>query len=850
MAAIHDLLNQITDPKLRERITREWEAATRHKKFGLVFEQHLPEVVPIYSAKPRKGDLVAKRSGSLNETWRVRRVEGGTAHLMKPQQAGEKESAGERMTMPTAELVVVKQFGDPIFPTLMPMDAVQNGPADAPWHALIEADNYHALQLLEYLYAGKVDCIYIDPPYNSGARDWKYNNDFVDRADSWRHSKWLSMMQKRLQLAKRLLKPLTGVLIVTIDENELFNLGVLLSECFPEYLRQMVTIVINPKGTGKANFARVEEQAIYCFPNVEGGVAQGISLDHAVDEEGDESEEDVDEEVTVDASDRSHLNPVFAHLWEKRHARRRGSESSYRHQRWNQFYPIYIDESAGKVVRTGPSIPLGQEPDFSIDPDGLKPIWPIDHDGNHRCWRFVSPKMQELIESERVVLGKFNKKKKTWTINIWERKPNKTKVKTVWWDTLHDAGTHGTTLLHKVLNKRGVFAFPKSVYAVRDSLLPIIGDRKDALIVDFFAGSGTTLNAVTLINDIDQGNRRCLLVTNNEVSAKEAAALSNDGFNPGHVKWERHGVCRSVTWPRTKFAVLGKRDDGSELSGEFLTGRLVEKEKRRTYRHAAFVSPSDLVVEAGLEGAAAKKAHRAAHKKKLALVAMIEALPQSSVTLGCRFIVSEDHTASVLFEPDAAAEWLEALEDKDHISDFYIVARDEKQFKALRAQVDDLLGPLIVQDEEKRPMSAGFPANVAYFKLDFLDKDRVELGAAFREILPLLWMKSGAIGPSPTLPDAPLPDFFVPEASPFAVLLNETRMTAFREALLAREAMQHVYVVTDAEEAFRAISGELRSTLTARNPDVEFVQLYRDYLVNFTINTRAEDAAAGIGGVA
>ena len=245
-----------------------------------------------------------------------------------------------------------------------------------------------------------------------------------------------------------------------------------------------------------------------------------------------------------------------------------------------------------------------------------------------------------------------------------------------------------------------------------------------------------------------------------------------------------------------------------------------------------------------------KKAEKAVEKKKLAFVSMIDALPQNSVTPGCRFIVSEDHKASVLFDPDASAEWLEALEEQDHITDFYIVAENEKQFKALKAQVDDLLGPLIVQEEEKRPMSAGFPANVAYFKLDFLDKDRVELGAAFREILPLLWMKSGAIGPSPTLPVGPLPDFFVPEASPFAVLLNETRVTAFREALLAREALRHVYVVTDAEEAFRAISGELRIALIARNPDVEFVQLYRDYLVNFTINTRAEDAAAGIGGLA
>lgn len=110
-----------------------------------------------------------------------------------------------------AELVVVKRFGEAIFPALRHVESVLRG-GDAPHHSLIEADNYHALQLLEWLYAGKVDCIYIDPPYNTGARDWKYNNSYVDKNDSYRHSKWLSMMKKRLILAHRLLRS-DGVLI-------------------------------------------------------------------------------------------------------------------------------------------------------------------------------------------------------------------------------------------------------------------------------------------------------------------------------------------------------------------------------------------------------------------------------------------------------------------------------------------------------------------------------------------------------------------------------------------------------------------------------------------------------------
>ena len=135
-----------------------------------------------------------------------------------------------------------------------------NSDEDDFWHALIEADNYHALQLLEYLYAGKVDCIYIDPPYNTGAKDWKYNNDYVDSNDVYRHSKWLSMMERRLKLAKKLLNMSDSVLIVTIDEKEYLHLGCLLEELFPEAQMQMITSVISRNGTSRENeFSRVEE---------------------------------------------------------------------------------------------------------------------------------------------------------------------------------------------------------------------------------------------------------------------------------------------------------------------------------------------------------------------------------------------------------------------------------------------------------------------------------------------------------------------------------------------------------------------------------------------------------------
>jgi adenine-specific DNA-methyltransferase len=261
MAAINDLLRQISDEALRERLSQEVVRINKNKKFGLVFEEHIPECTPLYNIPIRKGSLVAKKAGKIIDLYNVLEIDGAIARCLH-------KSSSEIKEFPINELVSVAQFGDPIFPSLIPVDKVENSPDSDLWHTLIEADNYHALQLLEYLYPKQVDCIYIDPPYNSGARDWKYNNDYVDSSDSWRHSKWLSMMQKRLKIAKRLLNPSTGVMIVTIDENEVHHLRMLLEEIFPEAYIQMVTIVINPKGVSQGRFSRVEEYAIFCFmPN-------------------------------------------------------------------------------------------------------------------------------------------------------------------------------------------------------------------------------------------------------------------------------------------------------------------------------------------------------------------------------------------------------------------------------------------------------------------------------------------------------------------------------------------------------------------------------------------------------
>jgi adenine-specific DNA-methyltransferase len=151
------------------------------------------------------------------------------------------------------------------------------------------------------------------------------------------------------------------------------------------------------------------------------------------------------------------------------------------------------------------------------------------------------------------------------------------KLKTVWRQKSHDAGTHGTVLVGDILGRRRAFPFPKSLYAVQDCIGSVVRDRPDALIVDFFAGSGTTLHAVALLNTEDDGRRRCILVTNNEVEEKRAKSLAEKGVGPGDDKYEKHGICEAVTWPRCKYAVTGKRDDGTVLGGTYLDGRLMNK---------------------------------------------------------------------------------------------------------------------------------------------------------------------------------------------------------------------------------------------------------------------------------
>ena len=269
MSKLTDLLRQVErkDPQLAADLGREYKALSSRRAFGLNFERHHPESTEIPGRKVRKGEKVRilPQRGSLDAgdktLWvvqRIDRVDGGrVAHLVEH---GVEDP--EIRFASVEDLAVVSVFRDFIYPGLVSTGDVQRG-GDKPFHTVINGENYHALKTLTYTHKGKIDAIYIDPPYNTGAKDWKYSNDYVESDDLYRHSKWLAFMERRLFLAKELVNPEDSVLIVTIDEKEYLRLGLLLEQTFPEARIQMVTSSIN--GAGSTRSGTFNRSAEYLY---------------------------------------------------------------------------------------------------------------------------------------------------------------------------------------------------------------------------------------------------------------------------------------------------------------------------------------------------------------------------------------------------------------------------------------------------------------------------------------------------------------------------------------------------------------------------------------------------------
>ena len=524
MSALDDLIQEIADKDLRRRIEKEVATLKGTKKFGLVFDPQNPECTPLYDIPIKKKSLVALKAGKLDDLYRVTKIVGDKVSCVKV-------SDRKEMTCNKDDLISVAKFGDPIYPYLQPLDTVCNAPDSSLWHALIESDNYHALQLLKYLYCGKVDCIYIDPPYNTGARDWKYNNSYVD-GDDHPHSKWLAMIERRLKLAKDLLNPRDSVLIVTIDDNEIFHLGCLLEEIFRGYDVCPVIINHHPQGGAADNISRTHEYALFVVPH-------GAKII------------------------KGNKNEKFEERWS---LMRGGTDiRNLRRGRPNSFYAIYVDKQTLAVKSVGRRLAANDEYKNDAVPENCLAFYPIGKDGTERVWRYERDSMLQHINDGEIICTP------NMTLNVIKRRDVKYEpVFSLWTDGKYNAGTHGTNLIREIFCGQNLFSYPKSLYAVHDALKFSTQDKPDALIVDFFAGSGTTLHAVNLLNSEDGGNRRCILVTNNEVSDVEEKILRRAGHTHADDEWQKLGVARYVTWPRTVCSITGHDINGVPLNGNYL----------------------------------------------------------------------------------------------------------------------------------------------------------------------------------------------------------------------------------------------------------------------------------------
>lgn len=700
MAAINDLISQIQDETLRNRIQEEVSKMAKQKKFGLVFEEHMPESTPLYDMPIKRGCNVMRRDSKDDKSiYVVLKVEGDTAVCVKPEQKD------EAVTFELKDIVRVAEFGKPIYPYLKPLDSVCNAPDSDLWHTLIEADNYHALQLLEYLYAGKVDCIYIDPPYNTGAKDWKYNNDYVDGNDAYRHSKWLSFMQCRLQLAKKLLNPANSVLIVTIDEKEYLHLGCLMEEMFSEANMQMISSAINGKGVARnSEFARVNEY-VYIVRFGECGVNPLPLPDEWIGN------------VKTSTTKQVRWGSLM-----------RSGSGALRSDSPGCFYPIFISKDKKHFCGAGEVVPAEVDRSTVEVPEGIIALFPVHDDGVEGRWQYSRDKFLEIQRKGYVRISTQTANGKEATLRYisegWQKKVESGQITVLgraedgsviiddsdyekefipgnqWWIPAHDATEFGSKLLTNFIGKR--FSFPKSLYAVHDVIRFFVTNNPNALIVDFFAGSGTTMHAVNLLNAEDGGHRRCIMVTNNEVSADEAKMLKDKGYQPGDAEWEKLGIAHYVTWPRTVCSIKGQDVNGAPLKGNYL-----------------------------------------------------------------------------------------GSEPPIHMAD-------------------------------------GFKANAAFFKLGFLDPTAVSLGMRFSEMLPTLWLKTGAKGKCPELTGEQMPDMLILPENQFAVLINENTFADFAEKLAEHPEIQTVFLATDYEVNYQSM---------VKNLNVENAyQLYRDYLDHFRVN--------------
>lgn len=379
-------------------------------------------------------------------------------------------------------------------------------------HIFIEGDNYHALSVLNYTHKKKVDIIYIDPPYNTGNKSWKYNNHYVEKDDRYKHSTWLSFMSKRLRLARKLLTE-KGIIIVAIDDYEHHTLRALMDELYGEQNRLGTIVVVhNPRGRNDDKYLATMHEYLLIYAKDK----NQARINHFEFNEEDLLQFNKQDEIST------YAEASFM----------RTGNNSDRSTRPNLFYSIYYDEKNKSL-----SLKKGKK---TIE------LLPINEKGEEKTWRwgketFIEKQATELLVRE--VKGKLRIFKKRRALDIQGRKP-----RTVWHDPRYDASSNGISVLNRIIGNKHGFPYPKSLYAVADIIQLVSYD--DSIVLDFFAGSGTTGHAVLELNKKDGGRRQFILCTDNE---------DNNGTGTK--------IAKDICYPRIKNIMVGYISNGRKIIG-------------------------------------------------------------------------------------------------------------------------------------------------------------------------------------------------------------------------------------------------------------------------------------------
>ncbi|WP_426311277.1 DNA methyltransferase [Cellulosimicrobium sp. E-16] len=554
MSRLTELLKQAqkVDPQLSADLEAEIVALTKRRSFGLVFEQHQPEAIELPGRPVRRGDKVrvlpprgtaGQGDHRLWRAVRVERVDGQRVVHLVELDADEPETRAET----DDALVVVAEFRDRIYPGLVETGRVEHAPGK-PFHTVVNAENFHALEMLTYTHQESVDLVYIDPPYNTGGKfAWLYNDDYVDADDDYQHSKWLAFMDRRLRIARELLKP-SGAIMVSIGDDEQHRLRMLMEQIFgvENHVAQLAVEMSTTSGPKTTN-----AQQGTIVKNVEYVLIYRKS-------------------PTFDTEVRH--TPLYDGI-----------------EKWDANYPLWLNDDG-----TTESLyqRLDEEPAVRAD---IERFELVRETGKLKGTFIGAPGMDLLLSasaaarefilnnltrigrtdtppvsgrSVEVPTGRWvehrtdgrtyrltrSGKGKVWQIYTLDRnyrlsddylpRFGRTVIRGDLWRGFHSDMGH-------VSNEGGVgFANGKKPVRLIKQLVKWANNSPDAVILDFFAGSGTTAHAVAAMNAEDGGSRRSIIVTNNELSKADRKVVSAAGHRAGDPEWEALGVFESKTKPR------------------------------------------------------------------------------------------------------------------------------------------------------------------------------------------------------------------------------------------------------------------------------------------------------------